>query len=203
MSWGAVIAAWAVRRVVGTVAGGYSLVADIDTWRRTHRERVVRTLYDLRLDGGLSCLPLAVGDWRGEEVSPDPLVIELVRPQVYLPRVYTRDDGAFVWLSLIAGRGEMRLHQPQICYGGWHTVIQAERIPLARGEVYALAMFAARDGEAQLVYHFYLWPDLGREPDRGVVMFKVTAPIQGDEEHTRRVIRSFIATWFVAGHETF
>ncbi len=203
MAWTAVVATWLARPGEVLAPGGdYSLVADIDTWRRTRRECLVRARYDLRLEGGLDALPLAIGRWHGEEMAPDPTTLELIRPEVYLPRVYTRDDGALVWLSLIAGREETRFHPPQACYGGWHTLIRAEQVPLTRGGLYALTMFASREQEAQLVYHFYLWPDRVRRLEDGVVMFKVTAPVQGNEKRTREVIRSFIATWFVEGHST-
>jgi hypothetical protein len=148
-------AAWAIRRAP---AGGaqfgstwpgssqYTLTADIDVWRRTRRERQVLTPYALRPGDDLGDLPRQIGDWQGVDVDDiDPEVENTLEPEAYLPRIYRRQDGRFVWFSLIASRRAASFHPPQICYGGWHTVVCSEAIPLKKGELYALTLLATRE----------------------------------------------------------
>ncbi|MBL7198865.1 MAG: exosortase-associated EpsI family protein [Anaerolineae bacterium] len=175
----------------------YRLYADIDTWRRTSRERVVSMNHDMRLDADLGALPLEVGDWQGRDIEQvDAQVLEVLDPDSYMLRLYERDDGRYLWLSLIGSRKGTSFHPPQICYGGWHTVVRSEAIPLRRGELYVMSLIASRGDETDLVYHSYLWPNRERDLQDGLVMFKVMTDLQGTEDETRDLIRSFVSLWF-------
>ena len=175
----------------------YEYVADIDTWQRTRRTRQVYTSYDLRPDADWAVLPLQIDGWSGEDVRDiDPAVFEVLDPDAYLSRLYARDDGRHLWLSLLSSRHGASFHPPQICYGGWQITVRSEAIPIAGGDLYAMTLFARREEKRELVYHFYLWPSQARSWEEGVVMFKVTAPLQGTEDDTRALVRSFVAAWF-------
>ncbi len=125
---------------------GYTFVTDIDRWRRTQRERAVQAKYDFRLGSQLEELPLEIGDWQGADVPQTNIEVQiLLEPEEYVYRRYRRDDGKYVWLSIIGSRQAKSFHSPQICYDadGWQTAVASEPIELGEGELYALMLGSA------------------------------------------------------------
>jgi len=186
---------------------GFQFVADIDNWRRTDRERAVRTPYDFRLGPNLNDLPLQIGEWQGQDVPQTNLeVFILLEPEEYVFRLYERADGRRpstgsgqrLWLSLIGSRKSKSFHPPQICYvaDGWRTDVSSEPIPVGEGELYALKVIATKGGTTHVVLYFFLWPDYSRDPAAGTVLFKVTAPLMGSVEETVAVEKEFIREFF-------
>jgi hypothetical protein len=178
---------------------GYQFVVDIDNWRRTDRERAVRTTYDFRLGPNLDALPLAVGEWSGQDIPQTNLeVFILLEPDHYVYRRYQRADGDMVWLSLIGSRKSKSFHPPQICYesDGWQTDVSSEPVRLGDGELYALKLVAAKEGTTHVVLYFFIWPDYGRDTAAGTVLFKVTAPLAGSLEETVDLEKAFIRQFF-------
>ncbi|PKO23697.1 MAG: hypothetical protein CVU38_02670 [Chloroflexi bacterium HGW-Chloroflexi-1] len=180
-------------RLGASRAGGYEFVADIDNWQRTGRERAVTSPYDFNLESDLAAqVPLTLGDWTGTDVPQTNLeVFILLEPEQYVQREYKLPDGRFVWLSLIGSRKSKSFHSPQICYDtdGWRTDANSEVVPLAQGEVYALQLVAEKTfttgGVAEhVVLYFYLWPSYARNPQDGLVLVKLTAPVYGTVEET-------------------
>jgi len=116
---------------------GYLLVADLDTWQATPREREVVAAFDLRLGADWAQVPLSLGEWTGQDVPQDNLeVYLLLQLEQYLFRQYRRSDGTFLWLSLLGSREARSFHPPQICYtaDGWRTEMRSERVALDQGE---------------------------------------------------------------------
>jgi len=178
---------------------GFQFVADIDNWRRTDRERVVRTPYDFRLGPNLNELPLQLGEWQGRDVPQTNLeVFILLEPEEYVFRRYERADGRRLWLSLIGSRKSKSFHPPQICYvaDGWRTDVSSEPIPVGDGELYALKVIATKGQATHVVLYFFLWPDYSRDPAAGTVLFKVTAPLEGSVEETVALEKGFIQEFF-------
>jgi hypothetical protein len=183
------------------------MVADIDTWRRTRRERLVSLPYDLRVTADLASLPLEIGDWTGTDMADaDPEVRVVLDPDAYLVRAYEhkRDDVPPVWLSLVASRKLSSFHLPHVCYRGWRTTIRSEAIPLGHGELYAFSMVAVQEDRTHIVYYVYLWPDMDRAIEDGLTMFKVTSSLATEsmsasgetEQKAREAIHDFIGLWF-------
>ncbi|MGQ9585147.1 MAG: exosortase C-terminal domain/associated protein EpsI [Anaerolineae bacterium] len=182
---------------------GTALVADLDTWRATPRERWVQAAFDLRLGADWEQVPFQVGDWVGEDVPQDNLeVYLLLQPEQYLFRQYRRADGASLWLSVLGGREARSFHPPQICYtaDGWRTEMRSEAIPLAGGELWAMHLLARKGDAWHSVLYFYLWPDRERRPQGGTVLFKVTAPLKtGDAEEVKAALaeqKDFVREFF-------
>ena len=174
-------------------------VVDIDNWRRTPYERVVLSPYDFSVDRDLGQLPLAIGAWKGQEVPVTNIeVFILLEPEQLVQRKYTLPDGRYVWLSLIASRRARSFHPTEICYisDGWQTSVESEEVPLEQGSIRALRVDAVKDSWRHLVLYFYVWPDAARDLGRGVVMFKVTAPLWEDEEQTLQLEKNFIREFF-------
>ena len=183
---------------------GYTFVTDIDRWRKTRRERVVRARYDLSLGPQLHDLPLEIGDWVGEDVPQDNIEVQiLLEPEEYVYRRYRQADGKILWLSIIGSRQSKSFHPPQICYdaAGWATEIASEEIPLESGAFYALKVRAKKDAWTHLVLYFFLYPDYLRDPSKGIVLFKVTAPLGASEEETLELEKDFLRQIFFEAGE--
>jgi len=178
---------------------GFQFVADIDNWRRTEREREVRTDYDFHLGPNLDNLPLEIGEWKGQVVPQTNLeVFILLEPEHYVFRRYSQADGRSIWLSLIGSRKSKSFHAPQICYSsdGWQTDVSSEPIPMGNGELYALKVVANKGRETHVVLYFFLWPDYGRDGAAGTVLFKITALLTGSVEETVAMEKEFIQQFF-------
>jgi len=183
---------------------GYTFLTDIDRWRKTQRERVVRARYDLSLGPQLHDLPLEIGEWKGEDVPQDNIEVQiLLEPEEYVYRRYRRADGKILWLSIIGSRQSKSFHPPQICYdaAGWATEIASEEVRLDKGAFYALKVGAKKDAWTHIVLYFFLYPDYLRDQSKGVVLFKVTAPLGVSEEETLELEKDFLRQIFLEAGE--
>ena len=193
-------------RLDANPAGGYAFVADIDNWQRTGRERAVVSPYDFNLDSDLNQIPLKLGEWEGQDVPQTTLeVFILLEPEQYLQRRYILPDGRYLWLSMIGSRKSKSFHSPQICYDtdGWQTDASSELVPLADGEVYALRLLAEKSFSANatvehVILYFYLWPSYERNPQDGMVLVKLTAPLHGSLEETLELEKAFFRELFTS-----
>ncbi len=177
----------------------HTWVVDVDTWRRTPYQRVVRSPFDFDVRHDLHRIPLDVGGWHGVDVPQTNLeVFILLKPEQYLQRRYTYTDGQFLWLSIIGSRKERSFHPPEICYmsDGWQAQVSDVEVPLRRGSIRALKVLAHKGRWHHLVLYFFVWPDQARDLARGVVMFKVTVPVSRGEEDALALAKAFIRTFF-------
>jgi hypothetical protein len=193
------------RLTVGATSNGYQFVADVDNWQRTEHERAISTRFDFNLKSDLKRIPLKLGDWQGEDVPQSNVeVFILLEPEQYVQRMYRLPDGRFVWLSLIGSRKSKSFHSPQICYDtdGWKTEASSEAVPLDRGEVYALRLVAQKavDGGTadHIITYFYLWPSYERNPQDGMVLVKLTAPLYGTVDETVELEKRFFRELFTS-----
>ncbi len=176
-------------------------VVDIDNWRQTPYQRLVRSPYDFRVDADFGAIPIRLGEWAGADVPQTNIeVFILLEPEQYLQRRYTLPDGRYVWLSLIGSRKAKSFHPTEICYisDGWKTDLSSVDVPLEKGSIRALKVYATKDQWTHLVLYFYVWPNKARDLAQGVVMFKVTAPLIGDEEATLALEQEFIRQFFTS-----
>jgi len=186
-------------RVLGWTSG-YTFVTDIDRWRKTSHEQVVRARYDFSLGPQLHDIPLQIGDWQGEDVPQTNVEVQiLLEPEEYIYRRYRRADGKIIWLSIIGSRQTKSFHPPQICYdaAGWRTQVASEEIPLQKGSIYAMKVEAEKDAWMHIVLYFFLYPDYLRDPSKGVTLFKVTAPLGASTASTLAMEKGFIREFFL------
>ncbi len=179
---------------------GYTFVTDIDRWRKTRRERVVRARYDFSLGPQLHDVPLQIGQWTGENMPQDNIEVQiLLEPEEYVYRRYRRADGKIIWLSIIGSRQAKSFHPPQICYNaaGWRTDVASEEIPLQKGAVYAMKVNAEKDAWRHSVLYFFLFSDYLRDQSKGVTLFKVTAPLGASEAETLALQKEFVQLFFI------
>ncbi len=190
---------------------GYTFVTDVDTWRRTNRQRTVTTPYDFRVGPDLDDVPLELGKWRGVDVpETNQEVFIILEPERYVLRRYERyeepeidSEGAsrpHLWLTLIGSHKLKSFHPPQICYRsiGWQTQVGSEAIPIGHSDLYALKAAASSQEGRTITLYFYIWPDASRDTEgQGAVMFRVSAAAQGAEEETLALGREFIQLFFL------
>ncbi len=179
---------------------GYTFVTDIDRWRKTSRERLVQARYDFSLGPQLHDIPLQIGEWSGEDMPQDNVEVQiLLEPEEYVYRRYRNADGKIIWLSIIGSRQAKSFHPPQICYdaAGWSTQVASEDIPLRKGSIYAMKVGAEKDAWTHIVLYFFLYPDYLRDQSKGVVLFKVTAPLGDSEASTLALEKNFIREFFI------
>ncbi len=187
---------------------GRIVFVDVEGWyRRTPDEVAVRTPFDLTLDKLPAALPLAFGDWTGEDRPHDPEVDTWLRnPEVSIERTYVNGDGSIVWLSAFGSRGAKSFHlfehAPETCYplGGW-KIDRFERLHLPRGPRPLPVNYGlAHNGGNRMVFaYLYLWDTAARDPEAGVLAFRLAAPVQSDPEATWSVVADdFLAQIFPA-----
>ncbi len=181
---------------------GYQFVTDIDNWRKTDRERLLRSPYDFRL-GSLHTVPLEVDGWRGRDVpQTNREVFILLQPDEYVFRRYCHDTEC-VWLSLIGSHQAKSFHPPDICYkaDGWGVSVGSEPVNLKAGKIRAMKVVAKRGGNVHVILYFYIWPDPSRDPQKGTVLFKVTASGGKDVNGALEADKEFIREFFTAARK--
>ncbi len=183
---------------ITTQATSTAYLVDVEGWYQiTPQERAVTARYDLRLSALPNSLPMQIGRWRGSPLPPSPDVDKWFdHPEVSIERQYVNDQGGLMWLAVFgsAGRKSFYLfeHTPQSCYPGtgWNILRQdIDRIPLGSSAIFAQRGLAAKDGQSLLVLYWYIWDNLERDAERGVLSFRLTAPILKDEAHTLRAMK--------------
>jgi hypothetical protein len=187
------------------VDAAYRFVTDIDNWRRTEREQTITSPYNLSVAADLNAIQLKLGNWVGADVPQTSVeVFILLEPEQFVQRLYRRADGKMLWLSVIGSRRSKSFHSPQICYDtdGWKTDAGSAAVPLVQGEVHALRLLASKpygDGVAtHAILYFYLWPSYARDARDGMVLVKLTAPLQGSVEETLALEQEFFRQLFVS-----
>ncbi len=182
---------------------GTPYLVDVEGWYQiTPQERAVTARYDLRLSALPASLPMQFGQWRGAPLPPSPDIDKWFdSPQVATERQYVNDKGEIIWLALFgsAGRKSFYLfeHTPQTCYPGtgWNILRQdIDRIPVGNSAIFAQRGLAEKDGQRLLVLYWYIWDNLERDAERGVLSFRLTAPIQKDEANTLRIMKEDFLT---------
>ena len=181
---------------------GFSYVVDLDYWRRTEREQLVKTDLHFDLAHDLDDVPLQIGEWQGEDVPETNLeVFILLEPEQFVQRLYQDSDGHYLWLTLIGGRNSRSFHPPDLCYDadGWKASLSSQAIFLDEGgEIYGLWLEAHKPGADEaadfehMVFYFYLFPDSKRDQADGIVLLKLTSPRYGSVEETLAVQGDFL-----------
>ena len=185
---------------------GYSYVADLDYWQRTPRERLIRSRYALDLAHDLSQVPLAIGDWQGENVpQSNEGVFMILEPEQYDERLYRNGQNQYLWLTMIGGRSSRTFHPPEACYEsyGWQTELTSHAMTLENGDVlYGMLVDARKDSTEQLSFYVYLFPGRSRDPSNGLVIYRLTSPLYGSVEQTMALQQAFLRRFFTAAQPT-
>jgi EpsI family protein len=138
----------------GVLASGLAMQAGLEAMTAIERPK---------LRGPLSGVPLTLGDWVGQDVEVDPLVLKEAQADDYLSRVYEdrRQPGRKVWLWINFSLEGLNLrHSPEVCLpsGGWSKVeseCKVVSVPDARGGSVPVMRLAYQQGE--LVQNVGFW----------------------------------------------
>ena len=189
-------------------------IVDLDFWQRTQRETKVIANAHFDLAHDLEDVPLTVGQWQGVDVpETNEEVMILLDPEQYVQRLYQRETGEYLWLSLIGGRSSKPFHAPDICYDadGWQYNLGSHPISLGEEgreieQIYGLWLEAEKtiENEADplehIVFYFYLFPNESRNLNDGIVLFKLTSGRYGTVEETLTLHGDFIRELFSGVH---
>jgi len=185
---------------------GTPYVADVQGWYQiTPQERAVISRFDLGLASLPGSLPMQIGSWSGSTLPPSPDIAKWFdNPEVSIERQYVDPAGDVMWLAVFGSAGNKSYHlfehTPQTCYPGtgWNIIHQdVERIPIGApaqdgtgAAIYAQHGVAEKDGQRLIVLYWYMWDNFERDASRGVLSFRLTAPILKDEATTLQVMKA-------------
>jgi hypothetical protein len=200
--------AWLGGQPVLAASDELTYISDLDFWQRTPRESIVAARAHFDLDHDLNNVPMAVGQWTGEDdPETNQEVMILLEPEQYVQRLYRDPAGHYVWLTMVGGRNSQPFHAPDICYDadGWQYDLGSHATRLeGGGELYGLYLDATKavEGAAtpweHVVYYFYLFPDSSRDQSDGIVLFKLTSGKYGSVEETLALLEDFTRQFFEA-----
>lgn len=195
---------------------GFGYVVDLDFWRRTDREKSVRTTARFDLDADLAELPLEIGNWQGQEKPETNREVEiLLDPEQYIRRLYQdNESGHYIWLSVIGGRSSQPFHAPDICYDadGWQYSMGSHGFALDNGgELHGLYLDAQKESpetkntsenkvDHHVVSYFYVFPDGERSLSDGIVLFKLTSGRIGSIDESLNLHENFVQQFFTSAN---
>ena len=115
------------------------------------------------LRAGLATVPMVLGDWVGQEVPVDPVIVEKAQTDDFVNRLYEDrlHPGRRVWLWLnFSRRGNNLRHSPEVCLpsGGWEKVeslCKVISVPAPGGPDLPVTRLAYAQGE--LVQNVGFW----------------------------------------------
>jgi hypothetical protein len=157
------------------VAGWYEI---------TPNESAVASPVDMSIDG-LKALPQTLGRWKGETYDLGPAINEwLENPDLALSDIYRDDRGHQVWFSTFGSRSRKSYflfeHTPITSYpaAGW-TLIEngVAAIPIGEQKIHVQKATLAIEGERRIVFYWYLWPNIDRDPEKGILSIRLHVPV--------------------------
>ncbi len=164
--------------------------------------------------------PDHIGSWKGDENrSLDPKVLDILRVDHYLDRIYRDDSG--LWISLYIGYFEdqkdgQTVHSPRNCMpgAGWNFLDTQQVTLQATGDkpltIHALRAILVSGEERLLTYYWYqsrgrfetseYWQKINlvtdairyNRTDGSLVRVLAPIPPKGDFEHVDALLRDFI-----------
>ncbi len=177
---------------------------DVAGWYEiTPNERAVATPIELTIDG-LKALPETLGEWHGE---PYTLGAEVdawfENPDLAVSSIYRDSRGHQLWLSAFGSRGQNSYylfeHTPVTSYpaAGW-TLVEKSVAPIAIGDksLYVQKATLSKDGERRVVLYWYLWSDLNRDPEQGVMTMRLHIPVVSTDADALVAGTDFLRTLF-------
>ena len=136
----------------------------------------------------LARLPLVIGEWKGENVSHQ-------FPHLTHYRIYRHQKtGVFLWFISVLGTHESEFHTAEVCYiaDGWDVLERRIiNITLPGNEFRVRYMKALLGNTTHLSIYWYLWKDTRRMMKDGVVLFRLSVDVQGDEKKAEEALMDF------------
>jgi hypothetical protein len=158
---------------------------DVAGWYEiTPNESLVATPFDFTIDG-LKTLPDKIGRWTSAPYQLGPEVDQwFENPDLALSSIYRDERGHQVWFSVFGSRSSKSYvlfeHTPITSYpaAGW-TLIENGIVPIPIGDrsirVQKATLTMAQ--ERRVVFYWYLWSDINRDPEQGVMTMRLHIPV--------------------------
>lgn len=163
-----------------------------------------------------SRVPMRLAQWKGQDLGPlDRTSQEMLHPDAFMGRVYIREDGYPVDLTVVVGRAKETFHSPGFCLlgGGWN-INRKSRLGLALGgqRVEANEFRLQRADKRRVVLYWYVshgevtpsWVVfqyrllrnrlLGR-PSAGALV-RITAPVAASDQAASEVAQELAAVLY-------
>jgi EpsI family protein len=162
----------------------------------------------------LEAIPWRVAHWQSRDLGAlDRVSAELLHPDAYTRRLYRREDGYPVEMSVLTGHEKETFHSPGFCLlgGGWNITRKSRtRLAVAGGRPLEASEFWLQRGEEQrVVVYWYASPNettpswvalqyrlfrnrlLGRPATGALIRF--TAPVADSPEQAEAVIAELVS----------
>lgn len=175
---------------MGTAAPLHSYLIDVAGWYEiTPNETAVASPIDLSIDG-LKTLPTSMGHWNGAPYDFGAAVDEwFENPDLALSDLYQDDRGHQAWFSTFGSRGRKSYflfeHTPITSYpaAGWTLVENGVApVPIGSSRIFVQKATLTKDRERRVVFYWYLWPDINRDPEQGVLTIRLHVPVVSTDE---------------------
>lgn len=182
----------------------YSYLIDVAGWYEiTPNETAVASPINLSIDG-LKALPTSVGRWKGAPYDFGAAVDEwFENPDLALSDLYQDDRGHQAWFSTFGSRGRKSYflfeHTPITSYpaAGW-TLVENGVVPVPTGSsrIFVQKATLTKDRERRVVFYWYLWSDINRDPEQGVLTMRLHIPVVTTDEDAVAAGADFLRTLF-------
>jgi len=187
-----------------TPATMYSYLIDVAGWYEiTPNETAVASPIDLSI-GGLKTLPTRLGRWSGAPYDFGSAVGEwFENPDLALSNLYHDAHGHQAWFSIFGSRGRKSYflfeHTPITSYpaAGW-TLVENGVVPVPIGSrrLFVQKATLAKARERRVVLYWYLWSDLNRDPEEGVLTLRLHVPVISTDQDAFDAGADFIRALF-------
>jgi len=176
------------------------------------RAAAERTGEPVRID--LGQVPMRLEGWGGKDLGPlDRTSQEMLHPDGYLARLYSRKDGYPVDIVVVAGREKETFHSPGFCLlgGGWSIIEKGRRmveVGSGRRRLEVNQFVLQRQGQRRVVLYWYAshgegtrsWVALQYRLLRnrllkrplGGALIRVSAPVAGTEEEAAEAAEQLV-----------
>jgi EpsI family protein len=168
----------------------------------------------------LQAIPMQVGKWKGQDVSLDETVYEILETRAIIHRSFTADNGSNVFLSVVHYNDtKVDFHAPESCLGaiGEKTTKTTKTITLFSGEqqrtIDIAEIIATRATGQTLTYYFFKSGQFigsnyikmrlsiaankfARNDTRGSLIRISTTLIPGNEAAAESVLIDFVEDFF-------
>ena len=182
----------------------HTYLIDVAGWYAiTPNETAVATPFDFSIDD-LKTLPVQVGRWSGAPYDFGSAVAEwFENPDVALSNLYHDDKGHQAWFSIFGNRGSKSYflfeHTPITSYpaAGWTLVENGVApVPIGSSRIYVQKATLTKDRERRVVFYWYMWSDLDRDPAQGVLTVRLHVPVVSTDQDAFDTGADFIRTIF-------
>lgn len=181
----------------------FTYLIDVAGWYEiTPNESAVSSPFDFTFDA--QALPEKIGRWSGAAYDYGAAVDQwFENPDLALSSIYRDDRGHQVWFSIFGSRGRKSYflfeHTPITSYpaAGW-TLIEngVTRVPIGEKSIAAQKTTLTKDGERRIVFYWYLWQNVDRDPEKGVSTMRLHIPVVSTDQDAFEAGVDFLRTIF-------